>query len=448
MHRSTHVSTFTSRALRLTAWLLILAGLIACAAPAPIEGTQDAVLLATFDGPVTPVFASYLDRTIAEAEATGAPALIVELDTPGGSVDITKGIVQRMTSAGAPVVVYVAPRGARAGSAGTFITLAAHVAAMAPGSSIGAASPVGSEGQDLSETLKAKETNILVADIKNLTTRRGPEAVAWAERAVVEAAAATAEEALALGVIDIVAVNLDDLLNQLDGRTVLVAGEELTLETAGKPVQPVPLSPIEGFLNAITNPAIAAILLTLGINALLFELSNPGGYVAGVIGVVCVLLALYALGTLEANWIGLGFVALAFLLFVLDIKAPTHGALTAGGIAAFIMGLYLLFNQSAVQIPWVTIIALGVGSAIFFAFIVGKAVSARLGRPKTGVESLVGQTAEVRQSLDPDGMVFVEGELWKAHLEAGQASVGEEVVIVGYDRMTLQVRRDAENAAG
>jgi len=133
---------------------------------------------------------------------------------------------------------------------------------------------------------------------------------------------------------------------------------------------------------------------------------------------------------------------------VLDIKAPTHGALTAGGIAAFIMGLYLLFNQSAVQIPWVTIIALGVGSAIFFAFIVGKAVSARLGRPKTGVESLVGQTAEVRQSLDPDGMVFVEGELWKAHLEAGQASVGEEVVIVGYDRMTLQVRRDAENAAG
>jgi membrane-bound serine protease (ClpP class) len=305
---------------------------------------QAEVMLVAFEGPVTPILASYLERAITDAEAAEAELLILELDTPGGSVDITRGIVQQMTGATVPIIVYVAPRGAQAGSAGTFITLAAHVAAMAPGTSIGAASPVGTEGQDLPDTMKEKAVNILVADIKNLAASRGEEAVAWAEKAVSEAAAATAEEALALGVVDIVADDVDNLLAQLNGREVTVTGEARTLETAGKTAQTTPMSPIEGFLNAITNPAIAAILLTLGLNALLFELSSPGGYVAGVIGTVCLLLALYALGAMDANWIGLGFIGLAFLLFVLDIKAPTHGALTVGGIAAFVLGLYL-FNR-------------------------------------------------------------------------------------------------------
>jgi membrane-bound serine protease (ClpP class) len=398
-------------------------------------------MLATFEGPVTPILASYLERAIGDAEAAEAEALILELDTPGGSVDITRGIVQQMTGATVPIVVYVAPRGAQAGSAGTFITLAAHVAAMAPGTSIGAASPVGPEGQELPDTLREKEVNILVAGIKNLAASRGEEAVAWAEKAVSEAAAATAEEALALGVVDIVADDVDDLLAQLDGREVTVAGEARTLETAGKTAQTTPMSPIEGFLNAITNPAIAAILLTLGLNALLFELSSPGGYVAGVIGTVCLLLALYALGAMDANWIGLGFIGLAFLLFVLDIKAPTHGALTVGGIAAFVLGLYLLFNRSAVEVPWLSIILLAVGSAIFFAFAVSKAVAARLGPPKTGIESLVGRKAEVRQTLEPEGIVFIEGELWRARLDAGTAAVGEEVTVAGYEGNTLSVRR-------
>jgi membrane-bound serine protease (ClpP class) len=398
-------------------------------------------MLATFEGPVTPILASYMERAISDAEAAEAEALILELDTPGGSVDITRGIVQQMTGATVPIVVYVAPRGAQAGSAGTFITLAAHVAAMAPGTSIGAASPVGTEGQDLPDTLREKAVNMLVADIKNLAASRGEEAVAWAEKAVSEAAAATAEEALALGVVDIVADDVDDLLAQLDGREVTVAGEARTLETAGKTAQTAPMSPLEGFLNAITNPAVAAILLTLGLNALLFELSSPGGYVAGVIGAVCLLLALYALGAMDANWIGLGFVGLAFLLFVLDIKAPTHGALTAGGIAAFVLGLYLLFNRSTVEVPWLSIILLAAGSAIFFAFAVSKAVAARLGPAKTGIESLVGRKAEVRQPLEPEGIVFVEGELWRARLDAGTAAAGEEVTVVAYEGNTLSVRR-------
>jgi membrane-bound serine protease (ClpP class) len=241
--------------------------------------------------------------------------------------------------------------------------------------------------------------------------------------------------------VDIVASDVDDLLTQLDGREVTVEGEARTLETAGKTAQSAPMSPFEGFLNAITNPAIAAILLTLGLNALLFELSNPGGYVAGVIGAVCLLLALYALGAMDANWIGLGFVGLAFLLFVLDVKAPTHGALTAAGVATFVLGLYLLFNRSTVEVPWLSILLLAVGSAVFFAFIISKAVAARLGPAKTGIESLVGRKAEVRQALEPEGIVFVEGELWLAKLDAGTAAVGEEVTVIAFEGSTLSVRR-------
>ncbi len=421
-------------------WLALLLFLLTaagCSPTAPMP--RGGVMTATFNGPVTPVLASYLDRSIREAEASDAEALIVELDTPGGSVDITRGIVQQITGATVPIVVYVTPRGAQAGSAGTFITLAAHVAAMTPGTTIGAASPVGSEGADLPDTLKSKAVNILSADIKNLTARRGPEAVAWAESAVTDAAAATAEEALAIGVVDIVAVDMGELLSELDGRTVIVAGEPRTLATADKPVQSAPMSPFEALLNAIANPAVAAILLTLGVNALLFELSSPGGYIAGVIGAISLLLALYALGTMDANWIGLGFVAVAFVLFVLDIKAPTHGALTLGGVAVFILGLYLLFNGSTVEVPWLSIILLGAGSAIFFAFIVSKAVAARLGPARTGIESLVGRQAEVRQALEPEGFVFVEGELWRARLDAGTANVGDAVTITGHEGNTLAV---------
>jgi membrane-bound serine protease (ClpP class) len=420
--------------------VLWMAGCTAAAPPATSD-VSGSVQLATFSGPVTPVLDSYLERAIANAEASNAAALILQLDTPGGSVDITQRITQRMMAAHVPVVVYVAPRGARAGSAGTFITLAAHVAAMAPGTSIGAASPVGSEGQDLPDTLRAKATNILTADIKNLAARRGERAADWAAKAVSEAAAATADEALALGVVDIVAADVDDLLAQLDGRTVTVAGTETILHTADLPVQESALSPLEGLLNAISHPAIAAILLTLGLNLLLFEFSSPGGFLAGIVGAVCLLLALYALGTMEANWVGLGFVALGFALFALDIKAPTHGALTVGGLASFIGGLYLLFNQTGVAIPWVTIIGLGLATAAFFVFAIAKAMQARLRPPATGLESLIGRTAVVRRALEPDGMVFVEGELWRADGESGPIAAGEQVIIVGCEGSMLHVRR-------
>ncbi|MCX7707416.1 MAG: nodulation protein NfeD [Anaerolineae bacterium] len=403
--------------------------------------TDGAVLLAKFKGPVTPVLAAYIERAIADAEASNAAALVIELDTPGGSVDITKNIIQQMTAARVPIIVYVAPRGAHAGSAGTFITLAGHFAAMAPGSSIGAASPVGAEGADLPETLKTKAVNILVADIKNLAARRGEKAVAWAEKAVTEAAAATADEALELGVIDVIAQDVNDLLRQLDGRTATVAGQAVTLRLSDLPIEEVPLSPLESFLNQLTNPALAAILLTIGLNAILFELSNPGGYVAGIIGVVCLLLAFYALGTLNANWAGLGFIALAFVLFVLDIKAPTHGVLTAGGIISFVFGAYMLFNTADINVPWLTIISLALATAAFFAFAIGKALAAQRRQPTTGMEGMQGQIGEVRRDLAPEGMVMVSGELWRAVSESGTIPVGEKVVVTGQEGFLLRVKK-------
>jgi membrane-bound serine protease (ClpP class) len=421
-------------------WLLALLAVTLIFGQASAQ-TEGAVKLAKFKGPVTPILQAYIDQAITDAENSGAAALVIELDTPGGSVDITKQITQRMTASRVPVIVYVAPAGAHAGSAGTFITLAGHAAAMAPGSSIGAASPVDNQGADLPDTIKKKMTNILVADIKNLTARRGEKAVAWAEKAVAEAEAATADEALNLGVIDAVAKDVPDLLQQLDGRTVTVASEEVTLALKDAPVEEVPLGPIQNFLNTIASPALAAILLTIGLNAILFELSSPGGYAAGVIGVICLLLAFYALGTLNANWAGLGFIAIAFVLFVLDIKAPTHGVLTFGGIAAFVLGAFVLFNTPELQVPWPTIIGLALTTAAFFAFAMAKAWAAQRRQPTTGMESLIGKAAEVRQALTPDGMVFVNGELWNATSESGPVGAGETVAVAGQDGFRLRVRK-------
>ncbi len=419
---------------------LIVTGVLFAQAWAQV-GAQPtgAVKVAEFHGPVTAILARYIDNAISGAEAEQAAALVIELDTPGGDINLTKEITQRMTSARVPVIVYVAPTGAHAGSAGTFITLAAHLAAMAPGSSIGAASPVDSSGGDLPATEKAKLTNIMVADITNLAARRGPKAADWAARAVSQAAAASADEALQLGVIDVVATDVPDLLHQLDGRTVIVAGQPIKLQLSDQPIERVPLSPFEDFLNAITNPAIATILLTIGLNALLFEISSPGAIVPGVVGAICLLLALYALGTLNANWVGLGFVVVAFVLFVLDIKSPTHGILSVVGVGSFIVGAYLLFNVPGVLVPWATIIVVALLTAAFFVFAIAKAIAVQRRKPVTGMEGLLGQIGQARQALEPSGLVLVEGELWRAESEAGPVPAGERVLITGREGFKLRV---------
>jgi membrane-bound serine protease (ClpP class) len=395
------------------------------------------------EGPVTPIMISYIERGIETSENDGTEALIIKLNTPGGQIDLMNEIVQLLLQAGVPTVVYVYPPGAYAASAGTLITLGAHVAAMAPSTTIGAASPVGSQGEDLGETLESKVKEDLKAQARALAERRGEEAVAWAESAIEEAQAATAQEALEMGVIDFLAVDMDDLLEQMDGFQVEVQGQEVTLLTASATVRDVPTTFVEQFLHIITNPTIAFILLTIGINAILFELSSPGGYAAGIVGAICLLLAFYALGVLPVNYTGLILIALAFVLFVVDIKAPTHGVLTVGGIVALVAGALLLFNSPLYRVSISAVVTVALLTGLFFAFAVAKAVQAQKKQAVTGSEGLLGQVAEVRTPLRPKGTVFLKGELWDAESLDGILEVGEEAEVTGVDGFCLQVKRAA-----
>jgi membrane-bound serine protease (ClpP class) len=419
-------------------WLtLLLSG--ATVAGAQEEAPRHVDVL-EIEGAVTPVMISYIDRGIGTSEDDGAEALIIKLNTPGGQIDLMNEIVQLLLEADVPTVVYISPRGAYAASAGTLITLAAHVAAMAPGTTIGAASPVGSEGEDLGETMEQKVKEDLKAQARALAARRGEQAVAWAESAIEEAKAATAEEALEMGVIDFIASDLDDLLVQMDGFTVEVGGQEMSLHVAGAEVREVPMSFVEELLHIITNPTIAFILLTIGINAILFELSSPGGYVAGIVGVLCLLLAFYALGVMPVNYTGLILIGLAFVLFVVDLKAPTHGVLTVGGIISLVAGALLLFNSPLYQVSVTAVVSVAVVTGLFFAFAIAKVVQAHRRPTVTGREGLVGQVAVVRTALEPEGKVFLKGELWAATAVDGPIAEGEAVEIVAVDRFRLQVR--------
>jgi membrane-bound serine protease (ClpP class) len=420
--------------------VLILTSLLSSVVSAQTAGQ---VLVLEVTGPVTPVMLSYIERGIEEAEAQEAEAMVIMLNTPGGDVDLTKKIIQAIIASDVPVVVYVAPRGAFAASAGTFITLAGHVAAMAPSTSIGAASPISGQGEEIPETLKEKTVNILQADIEGLAQRRGEDAVEWAREAVSEARAATAEEALELGVIDFIANDLSDLLKQMDGFTVMLHDREVTLNTKDAPTEDLPMSAVERILHTLTNPNIAFIMLTLGINGILFELSSPGGYLAGVVGAICLLLAFYALGVLDVNYTGLLFIALAFLLFVIDIKAPTHGVLTVGGIVSFVLGSLILFNSpfNAVSLNLVITVALATGA--FFAFIMAKAMLIQRQPATTGAEGLVGALATARTDLSPTGKVFLKGEWWEAEADDAPIEAGEQVRVTSVDKFRLRVSRES-----
>lgn len=431
-----------SRTLRLIAVCLILA---LGAIPAALAQGGRTVIVITAEGPVTPVMVSFIQRAINNADERGAEALIIRLNTPGGQIDLMDLIVTSILESDVPVVVYVSPRGAMAASAGTVITLAAHANAMAPETTIGAASPVGSEGEDLDETLDAKIKNTLKAQVRNLASERGREAIALAESTIEEAKAATADEAKAAGLTDFIAADLDDLLRQLDGFTVNVRGESVTLQTGDASVAELEVSLLEEILGILTNPNVIFLLLAIGAQAILIELSSPGGWVAGFIGVVCLALAFYGIGVLPVNWFGIVFIILAFVLFIMDINAPTHGALTAAATGSLIAGALILFNSPGslpylrVSVPLVVATSLVLGGS-FFAILLF-ALRARRLPVVTGVETLVGKVGYVTQTLKPRGIVQLESEEWSAETDGETIEAGQRVEVVEVRGVRVKVRR-------
>ncbi len=418
---------------------------MALAIPAPSSAQGDHVDVVPLRGIINPVMASYVERAIGQAEEKGAAAVVIEMDTPGGLDTSMRAIIQRIMASKVPVIVYVGPPGARAGSAGVYVTYASHIAAMAPNTNIGSAHPVamGDSGgeQQMSDTMAEKVTNDAVAYIKGIAQSRGRNAD-WAEKAVRESVNVTAQEALNLKVIDLVADDLPSLLDKIDGREVQLSSGKVTLATKGLPIQRVEMSPFESLLHVISDPTIAYILLSLGTMGLIFELSNPGAILPGVVGGICLLFALFGLGTLPVNIAGLLLIGFAFLLFAADIFAPTHGILTGGGVLAFVLGSMMLINTRDapfLEISRAAIVSVTVGLTAFFAFIVGAIVRSRRRRPTTGQEGFVGQVGKAKTVLDPGGMVFLNGELWKAISETGNVAEDELVEVVAMRGLTLVV---------
>jgi membrane-bound serine protease (ClpP class) len=418
-------------------WALILVAGWICGSSVGLQAAG--VGLIKINGAIGPATASYIGRAIDVASERGDTCLIIELDTPGGSLDSTKTIVQKFYASSVPTVVYVAPEGAWAGSAGCFITLAADVAAMAPATSIGAAHPVsiGPGGEEkTSDVMKEKLEQISGSFIEGIAKKRGHNAE-WAKSSVVKSQAITAEKALELKVIDLIAKDLPDLLSQLDDREV----NGKTLKTAGAEVVDIPMTTQERVLQLLSHPELMMILMLVAMYGIIGELSNPGAILPGVVGAIALILVLYMATVLPVNLAGLALIGLAVVLFIVDIYAPTHGILTFGGIVAFFLGALMLFNRAdpAFRLSLVYIIPATLVTAAFFIFVVGAGLRAQFLPVRVGPGILVGKTVSALARIDAaSGRVFVEGENWNAVSEV-PIEPGHPVEIVAVNGLTLMV---------
>lgn len=438
----------TLKRLMIAGWLA-LSGLAGLFLPerALAQGENQPVYVLTIDGELAQPMLQYLERGLAEAERAGAGLVLLNLDTPGGQVVLMDQMVQVLRASPVPLVVYVNPRGAMAASAGTLITLAGHAAAMAPETTIGAASPVGSQGENIDTTEEQKVKETMRALARGLTRSRPPEAGALAEDMIENARAVSADEALEIGLVDFIASDQADLLRQLDGYQVNTQDGVKVIHTAGSPVVPFSNTFIETLLLMLTNSNVVFLLLTIGVQAILIELSSPGGWVAGFIGVVCLALAIYGLGILPVNYFGLAFLLISFVLFVLEVKAPTHGALTAAGVASFITGALVLFNSPGVpafqRVSVPLVVGTGIVTAALFLVAVSFGIRAQMRPARMEVKSLVGRQGVARTALTPRGTVQLASELWTAELErgAGNVEAGARVEVTAVDGFHLVVRR-------
>lgn len=401
------------------------------------------VFSARIDGAINPAAADYLHRCLAHAKKENANCVIIHLNTPGGLLKSTRVIVSDFLAAEIPVIVYVSPGGSQAASAGVFVTMAAHVAVMAPGTNIGAAHPVSLEGQQDSIMME-KSTNDAAAFIRTIAEKRKRN-ISWAEEAVRKSLSITETEALTKNVIDFVAKNIEELLEKADGRTIELLSGKVTLQTKGAMVESIDMEWSERVLDVLSDPNIAYILFMLGVYGLILELYNPGSILPGVVGVISIILAFYSLHTLPINYAGFALIVFGIILFIAEIKVISYGLLTVGGVISFLLGSMMLIRSEStlefIEISWSVIISSSALTLLFFLFVVGYGLKAQRRKPVTGIEGLRGETGEALSLLDPAGTVRIHGEIWTAESASGRIPKGTRVKVVSVNNLTLRVEK-------
>ena len=409
---------------------------------APFISISQKVVVIKVEGSINPASAAFIKNGIQKAVEEDAQALVVQLNTPGGLLKSSLVIVSDILSSPVPVIVYVAPGGAHAGSAGLFVTMAGHIAAMAPSTNIGAAHPVSMQGNNDS-ILNSKATNDAAAFIRAIADKRKRN-FQWAEAAVRYSVSITDDEALEAKVIDIVSSNISSLLDSVHGRQVEVDGRLVQLKTAGAQLVQVEMSFIEELLDFISDPDVAYILMMLGFYGILFELYSPGTMVPGIIGVICLILAFYSMHTLPLNYAALALIVFSIVLFILEVKITSHGLLAVGGVIALVLGSMMLIKTSSglefVRISTSVIISTSVVSALFFVFLVTMAVRGQRLKPTTGVQGLIGKQGKAVAPLQPNGTVVVQGETWNAKALEGSIDQSSTVEVIAVDKLTLIVK--------
>jgi len=403
---------------------------------------SEPVAMIDLDGAITPVTARLLTAAIERAQAERAQALIVQLNTPGGLERSMRSMTQAILNAKIPVIVYVAPTGARAASAGGFITMAAHVAAMAPATNIGAAHPVTIGGGDTGKEMGKKIENDAAAFARSLAAERGRN-VEWAEKAVRASVSVTEREAVKLKVVDLIADSVPDLLAKVDGRTVKTARGPVTLATRDAAVKLIEVRFRDRFLALITDPNIAYILMMIGMLGIFFELQNPGVVLPGVIGGISLILAFFAFQSLPINWAGVLLILFGVALLIAEIKIVSHGVLTAGGVVAMVLGSFMLYDAPEVgfRVSWTVILPTVGATAGLVVWAVSAGMRAMMKSPVTGAAGMIGRVVVARSALGPEGQVQVDGEIWRAVSEGGAIPAGEKVRVMAVDGLTLKVSR-------
>jgi membrane-bound serine protease (ClpP class) len=407
----------------------------------PMVTTAQNAISITIDGAINPVAAGYIQEAIAKAQSEKAECLLIHLNTPGGLLTSTRIIVSDILQSPVPVIIYVAPGGAHAGSAGVFITLAAHIAAMAPGTNIGAAHPVSLQG-GMDSIMGEKVTNDAAAFIRSIAGKRKRN-TEWAEAAVRNSIAISETEAKAKNVVDFIAGSDRDLLEQADGKQVELPAGTITLHTRGLVIQQYSMGWIEKILNIVSDPNITYILMLLGFFGILFELYNPGAILPGIVGVISIILSFYSLQSLPVNYAGLALVAFAIALFLLEIKIVSHGMLAIGGIVSLLMGSLMLMHSGPsleyARISRVLIISCTAITALFFLLVLGTGIRAQQRRVVTGIEGLIGQTGTTLDTLNPEGRVRLLGETWNAISTGSEISKGSRVRVTEMKQLKLYV---------